>query len=224
MEIEAGSLRARLVGPDRAGPALALRAARFRGGASDTDAFDARCEHLLIEGQGGLMGAARVAIEDGAAMAHGYTGQFYDLSRFADRFARGLEIGRVCLVPGPADPDVPRLMLAALARLVELRGVDVLFGCTSFPADAAPLARLADRVAPADWLPAARASERRALEGTRGTVPPLMRAWLGLGARVSDHAVVDRDLGTVHVFTALPVATIPPARARLLTRMPTPAD
>jgi hypothetical protein len=37
-----------------------------------------------------------------------------------------------------------------------------------------------------------------------------------LGGWVSDHAVIDPDLDTLHVFTAVEVARIPPARARAL--------
>jgi putative hemolysin len=224
MEIAAGHLRARLVGADAAGSAFALRAARFRDGAPDRDAFDARAGHLLIEGAGGLLGCARVSVQGREDISRGYTSTFYDLTCFAARFGRALEVGRVCFAEGSADPDVPRIMLAALTRIVAREAVGVLYGCTSFPVDAAPLSRLVRAVAPADWAPARRALELRPLEGASGAVPPLMRAWLSLGAVVSDHAVVDRDLGTVHVFTALPVASIPPARARLLTGMLAPAD
>ncbi len=47
-------------------------------------------------------------------------------------------------------------------------------------------------------------------------LPPLLRTYLGMGGWVSDHAVIDRDLDTLHVFTAVEIAKIPPARARAL--------
>ena len=47
-------------------------------------------------------------------------------------------------------------------------------------------------------------------------MPPLLRTYLLMGGWVSDHAVVDRDLNTLHVFTGLEIRAIPPARARLL--------
>ena len=40
--------------------------------------------------------------------------------------------------------------------------------------------------------------------------------YLAMGGWVSDHAVVDRDLHTLHVFTGVEIARIPAARARLL--------
>ncbi|TFL19661.1 GNAT family N-acetyltransferase [Jannaschia formosa] len=219
MRIEAGTLRVRRVPLAEAGPALELRARVFRGGACDRDGFDARASHLIVERAGTALGAARLSVQGPGEVLRGYTAGFYGLEAFARAFPRALEVGRVCLAPGCADPDVPRLLLGAMAQVVERERVGVLHGCTSFPIDAAPLSRLAGREAPAAWAPVRRAAETRPLTGTAGTMPPLMRAWLGMGAVVSDHAVVDRDLGTVHVFTALPIAAIPPARARLLTGM-----
>ena len=54
-------------------------------------------------------------------------------------------------------------------------------------------------------------------------MPPLLRGYLTMGARVSDHAVIDRDLGTTHVFAGLPVADMPAPRRRLLAALLEPA-
>ncbi len=56
---------------------------------------------------------------------------------------------------------------------------------------------------------------RRAQAG----LPPLLRTYLLMGGWVSDHAVVDDQLGTLHVFTGLEIAAIPPARQRLLRQV-----
>jgi putative hemolysin len=47
-------------------------------------------------------------------------------------------------------------------------------------------------------------------------MPPLLRTYLMMGGWVSDHAVVDRVMNTLHVFTGLEIARIPPARKKLL--------
>jgi hypothetical protein len=47
-------------------------------------------------------------------------------------------------------------------------------------------------------------------------MPPLLRSYLVMGGWVSDHAVVDRDMNTLHVFTGVEVAAIPAARQRSL--------
>ncbi len=48
------------------------------------------------------------------------------------------------------------------------------------------------------------------------SLPPLLRTYLGMGGWVSDHAVVDRELETLHVFTCVEVDRIPAARAASL--------
>ncbi|MGR3710973.1 MAG: ornithine-acyl-ACP acyltransferase, partial [Alterinioella nitratireducens] len=50
-------------------------------------------------------------------------------------------------------------------------------------------------------------------------MPSLLRSYLMMGGRVSDHAVIDCDLGTLHVFTGLEIAAIPPARATRLRQI-----
>jgi putative hemolysin len=47
-------------------------------------------------------------------------------------------------------------------------------------------------------------------------MPPLLRSYLAMGGWVSDHAVVDTDLGTLHVFTGLEIRRVPQARALTL--------
>jgi len=40
-----------------------------------------------------------------------------------------------------------------------------------------------------------------------------------MGGWVSDHAVVDNDMNTLHVFTGVEIGAIPPARKRLLRQV-----
>jgi putative hemolysin len=220
MELQIGRWRVEVTGVERAAAALALRSRLFRAGAPDRDVWDAAARHLIVSGSDGVAACARLTLGD---PRRGYTGTFYDLDRFAAAFPRALEVGRVCIAPEVRDPDLPRLMLAIMARIVTGERAMALHGCASFPADGAGLCRLAGRVAPPAWRPDPRAQETVPLIGAPGPVPSILRGYLALGAAVSDHAVVDRDLGTRHVFVGLPVSAIPEGRARLLTGMLTPA-
>ena len=47
-------------------------------------------------------------------------------------------------------------------------------------------------------------------------MPPLLRSYLAMGGWVSDHAVIDRDLNTLHVLVVLEIDAIPSARAAAL--------
>ena len=232
LRVGAWRIRLRPWGPD-IGPAMALRAARFRGGADDRDAHDAAALHLTIARAGDAdrpSAYARLTRSDRAAMAAGYAARFYDLGPFAARHAPALEVGRVCL--DGADPDLPRLLLAALARALAAFDARALYGCASFPGIAPPaLALLRPHRAP-DWGPRRRSPDAIDLPAMRtGTgagagaavLPPLLRLYLALGAVVSDHAVIDRDLRTTHVLAMLPAARVAPARARRLQAMLAPA-
>lgn len=209
----------------------ALRAACFRGGVPDGDDFDARCRHVLIErgADTPLLGCFRLLSIPQGGIGVSYAAQFYDLTRLAQMPCAMLELGRFCIAPGQRDADILRLAWGALTRLVDDEGVGMLFGCSSFrgcdPASFGDaFALLSGRhLAPAALAPGVGAAETVPLGSVSGlparggkAVPPLLRTYLAMGGWVSDHAVVDRDLGTLHVFTGLEIAKVPPARARLL--------
>lgn len=236
MLLQQGAFRVRLAQDAQDFAAAAqLRGQRFGKGARarpDQDQFDPLCAHLMVEGPAGtLLGTARLRVVTGqAGFQSCYTAQHYDLGPLAQRFGRGLEIGRLCLAPDQAaGADVMRLLLAGVTRIGQAGAVQVLFGCASF--HGAEIARHADALAwlcarhlgPADLAPAWRAQAHLSLaalgpalpEGARG-VPALLRMYLALGGFVSDHAVIDRELDTLHVLVAVPVAHIPPARLQRL--------
>lgn len=144
-----------------------------------------------------------------------------------------VEVGRFCVHPEWKDPDILRVAWGALTRYVDETGVGMLFGCSSFMGtDTAPyedsFAMLRERhLAPKRWLPRVKAPDvfrfgrllRRRKPDARAAMagmPPLLRTYLMMGGWVSDHAVVDRQLNTLHVFTGLEIGAIPPRRAALL--------
>lgn len=208
--------------------ALNLRARCFRGGqGGDGDAHDASCRHLLIEtrDQGALAACFRFRIfATGSAVEDSYSARFYDLSPLAVVRQPMMELGRFCTDPDRRDPDLLRLAFACVVRLVDADAVAMLFGCSSFDgADPgrhrAALARLAPHLAPKALSPLRRAAEVAFFAPSESGVaplPPLLQSYLALGGWVSDHAVVDREMDTLHVFTGVEIAAIPAARARLM--------
>lgn len=215
-----------------------LRFAAFRGGEGiDSDAFDEICDHILIEdvSSGRVVACFRLLpLTDGREITRSYAAQFYELSALEAYEGRMVEMGRFCIHPAVKDPDVLRVAWAAMTRFVDETGTDLLFGCSSFWGCEAEgyldaFAMLQERhLAPKRWLPRVKAPDvfsfarrlRRKPDPKRAllTMPPLLRAYLAMGGWVSDHAVIDRDLGTLHVFTGLEIKGIPPTRARLLRR------
>jgi putative hemolysin len=224
--------------------AQALRARVFRpgrGAEADADAFDALCRHMLIEDRvtSELLSCFRILpLPAGAQIGQSYSAQFYDLSRLHAYASPMAEIGRFCIAPGVQDMDILRLAWGAVATVVDTSGARFLFGCSSFRGnDTAPyldaFALLRDsHLAPDEWRPGIKASPvfsfsenptetpdpMRALRA----IPPLLRSYLAMGGWVSDHAVIDRDLGTLHVFTGLDVDTVPEGRKKLLRAVAQP--
>ncbi|MBA3911500.1 MAG: ornithine-acyl-ACP acyltransferase [Rhodobacter sp.] len=229
-----GGLVARLAeGPADLDRVMAFRRAAFpRVSGQEEDAQDALSAHVIVEGAGGgaMLGYFRVMLFGwGAGLEQGYAARFYDVGPLSG-YARPIaEMGRFCVAAGGVQPDVLRLAWGAMTRLVDEGQAGLLVGCTSFRgADwvlhRAGLALLAEgHLGPAEHRPGRRAAEvvdypalvgpvrdrRVALAG----LPPLLRTYLGMGGWVSDHAVVDRELDTLHVFTCVEVDRVPRARA-----------
>ena len=201
----------------------------------DTDRFDAICTHMLIEDveTGDLVCCFRILVmETCCDVSRSYSGQFYDLSGLEKFTGPVLEMGRFCVDPERKDPDILRLAWAALTECVDRSGARMLFGCASFQGtdptlykDSFALLR-ARYLAPVRWAPGIKAREvfrfsvppydKPAQGKALGQTPPLMRGYLAMGAWVSDHAVIDRALNTLHVFTGLEIDAIPPQRKKLL--------
>ena len=205
------------------------------GHSPDSDPFDALCTHVLVTdiNSGQLVCCFRILeLPDGAQIERSYSAQFYELSPLKQVPGRMIEIGRFCIHPHYPDPDILRLAWAALTRHVDAQGVEMLFGCSSFKGtDRNPyldtFAMLKDsHLAPAQWRPMVKAQQvfrfaarlrrrpdrRKALQA----MPPLLRTYLMMGGWVSDHAVIDKQMDTLHVFTGLEISAIPDARKKLL--------
>lgn len=231
--LERGKFRARRgVGTDDLRRAQALRHLCFRGGPGlDVDAYDGCCDHYLIEDiDGRLQGCFRVLrLCSGALIHESYSARHYDLAGLASYPLPMLELGRFCIHPKARDPDILRLGWGVLTRLVDHDGVGMIFGCSSFrgvdPAQHGEALALlcAHHLGPPERAPGRRAAQVVALRATphdprraQAGLPPLLRSYLAMGGWVSDHAVIDHDLGTLHVFTGLDIATVPQARAHAL--------
>ncbi len=223
------------IGPGDVETCQRLRGASFLPGAEglDCDAFDPLCQHVMIEDwqTGHLVCCYRfMLLPDAAAVARSYAAQHYDLSALAAQNRPMMEMGRFCIAGGRLDADIIRMAWGALAQFVTQHEIEVLFGCSSFsgtdPAaylDAFELLRrkyaapsnLAPRPHAMDIVPFA-PHEPFDRVAALAQLPPLLRSYLSMGGWVSDHAVVDHQLQTLHVFTALDVAAVPNARVKSL--------
>lgn len=202
----------------------------------DADSLDNEFQHMLVEdaATGQLVCCFRfLQLSGGVEIPRSYSAQFYNLSALEQFDGPMVEMGRFCIHPETYDPDVLRIAWAAMTRFVDEAGIEMLFGCSSFigtepAAHTEAFAMLKERhLAPPRWLPRVKAPKvfrfARALrlrkpdpKQAMAAMPPLLRSYLAMGGWVSDHAVVDPALHTMHVFTGVEIRAIPPARKRLL--------
>ncbi len=220
--------------------AQALRHLAFHGSdtALDADEYDVICNHILVEERksGTLVSCFRMLpLADGNEISRSYSAQFYELSALEAFEGSMVEMGRFCIHPDWTDPDILRVAWAAMTSYVDDHDVEMLFGCSSFKGTNTDpyldsFAVLRDKhLAPKRWVPlikapkvfqyAARLRRKPDMNRAQLRMPPLLRTYLMMGGWVSDHAVVDNDMNTLHVFTGLEIKAIPPARKRLLRAM-----
>ncbi|WP_323783036.1 GNAT family N-acetyltransferase [Thalassovita sp.] len=213
-----------------------LRYLSFHGAEGvDSDRFDPICTHILVEEirTGRLVCCFRVLpLTGGKEIGRSYSAQYYELSGLQDFTGPMVEMGRFCIHPEIKDADILRVAWGAMTRYVDENNVEMLFGCSSFHGtdeqeylDAFGV--LKERhLAPKRWLPRVKAPQvfrfgqklRRKPDAKKAMLrmPPLLRTYLLMGGWVSDHAVVDPQMNTLHVFTGLEIKAIPPTRKRLL--------
>lgn len=217
-----------------------FRGLYFRGGALDFDEFDEIAIHGLLRKSedDALVAVFRMLpVLDTSSFFQSYSARFYDLTQLSRFAPTSLELGRFCIDPKyRLDPDVMRLAWAYITKTVLEREISLLFGCSSFagtapkPYEDAFRLLAARHLLPESHQIAPKAPRRYEFASNLSVddiniakahreMPPLLRSYLLLGGYVSDHAVIDDDLSTLHVFTCVDVAQIPPARRRFFVDM-----
>ena len=204
----------------------------------DVDEFDALCQHVLIENleTEKLICCYRILkFDTGKNISSSYSSQFYDLKVIENFTEPMIEVGRFCIDPEENDPSVVLTAWAALAQIVVHNQTELLFGCSSFEGIEKEkyfdsFALLRDRyMAPDHWRPKIKAAQvfcyskdliykvdkKKALLN----MPPLLKTYLSMGAWVSDHAVVDLNMKTLHLFTGMEISKIPKSRKKFLLNL-----
>lgn len=188
----------------------------------DFDRFDDRCDHLLAldlsrgSGPEGVVGVYRLIRPEAAVACGGfYTASEYDISPLLANGGSLLELGRSCVDPAYRSRGAMQLLWRGLAGYVFHYGIEVMFGCASFPTPnpddhALPLTYLRrNHLAPTELRPHARAELYVEMErlpdetvnprAALAELPPLIKGYLRLGGFVGDGAVVDPQFGTTDV-------------------------
>ncbi|GAB20799.1 hypothetical protein GOEFS_132_00300 [Gordonia effusa NBRC 100432] len=183
----------------------------------DADRFDEFCDHLLArdEETGDLVGCSRLLPPPGAIAAGGwYSAEEFDLGELDVIRSQTVEMGRACVAGDQRSGSVTALMWAALLDYLTQTDYRYLMGCVSVPLDGAAVrgggarnSRGVDLRGIRDTLATDHAAPWRAhplrqpiIDGTplndieppaKVVVPPLMRGYLRLGAKVCGDPAID---------------------------------
>jgi putative hemolysin len=184
----------------------------------DADAFDAACDHLIVEDtdSGEVVGTYRLQTGVRAAREIGYyCAREFDLAPFESERARIGELGRACIAARHRRLAVLKLLWGGIAEWADAQGVRFLIGCSSFTSQderigAAAWRTLAPALAPPAWrtspVQAFRCALDRAAPGSVA-IPKLLGAYLALGAKVCGPPAIDREFRTIDVLTWIDLAS-----------------
>lgn len=201
----------------------------------DLDRYDPYCRHLLVSDQATrqVVASTRLLTEEGARAAGGfYSGGEFEMSAIGGLPGRILEIGRTCVHPAYRGSAAIGVLWSGIAELVLREGHDYLIGCASVPMDdggynaAAVMERLRGRYLTGDALRVQPKLPLPALDisKTAAKLPPLVKAYVSLGARVAGEACWDQDFNVADLFMLLKVSDLAPRYARHFLKRPSAAE
>jgi putative hemolysin len=192
----------------------------------DVDRFDEHCDHLLVreDNSGELVGCYRMLSPTGAVAAGGlYTATEFDIQALDPLRPSLVEMGRAVVRNDHRNGAVVLLMWAGILAYVDRYGYEYVTGCVSVPING----DAGDGESPGSQIRGVRDFVRRrhsaapryrvhphrpvVIDGrtlddipapARPVIPPLMRGYLRLGARICGEPAHDADFG-VGDFPAL---------------------
>lgn len=184
----------------------------------DTDRYDPLCDHMIvvdslsdrIVGTYRLLPGARV--EGGIGY---YSETEFEMSAFHALRGNKLELGRACVHRDFRGSSVLNLMWAAIAQYVEVYDIHYLFGCGSIhsinpktiSAIHAYLKRFMTdetlRVSPLKRIPGFQHVDCYDKQEIAGSIPPLLLAYLRLGAQIAGEPALDEQFGVADFLVIL---------------------
>lgn len=193
----------------------------------DGDEYDGDCHHLVVRDahSGSVVGCTRLITDEQAAAGRGfYSASEFELDPILQIAGRRLEIGRTCIAPDYRQGPAIAVLWSGLAGFIHLHGFSHVFGCASFPLGEQDLqaAAIMNRLRRQFMAPAhLHVRPRQPLrvgplsdEVLDAPLPPLLRAYVRLGAKVCGEPYRDADFGVADVLMLLRVEELNPAYSR----------
>jgi putative hemolysin len=186
----------------------------------DEDVFDPYCDHLVVtdEATGEVLGTYRILSGLTAKRLGGfYSDQEFDLTRLAHLRDRTVELGRSCVHPDHRSGGVIASLWAGLAQYMRQHGYEYIIGCASMSmADggrsaASAYARLAEKhQSPAEYrvFPRCPLPLHDLDRSLSPVLPPLIKAYLRVGAWVCGEPSWDPDFNTADLLMMLSLSRV----------------
>lgn len=191
----------------------------------DVDRFDTFCDHIVVRDRasGAAVGCYRLLPPEGArALGGPYTATEFDLDGLAPILPGAVELGRACVHPDHRSGAVSGLLWSGILRYLSMTDHSWLVGCVSVPMQSAPDERPGANVRAVRDLVRARYAHdlqwqvrpHRPVQvdgcgldeiepAARAVLPPLLRAYLRIGARVCGEPAHDPEFGVADFVVLL---------------------
>jgi putative hemolysin len=183
------------------------------------DHYDTFCQHLLVIDQQNeqLVASTRILTRAAAQAAGGfYSENEFDLAMLAQLHGDVMEIGRTCVHPEHRNGSTIGMLWQGLADFMTQNRISFLFGSASIPMHDGGLAARSImqelrsdfmskdelRVTPKLALPE---PEAALPSGKKTRMPPLLKAYMRLGAQICGEPCWDPAFGCADIFILLDV-------------------
>ena len=191
----------------------------------DHDEFDMYCDHLLVrEAESGrVVGTYRILPPHRREqIGRLYSESEFDLARLGNLRSSLIEVGRSCVAPEHRTGSAILMLWAGLAQYMRKGNYRHLIGCASAPlADGGMQAaglrdKLQDYLAPQEYrvFPHLPFPHERIARPAKVEMPPLIKGYLRLGAKICGEPAWDPDFNTADFLIWLSLDSMSPRYAR----------
>lgn len=201
-------------------------------GGIDRDRFDPYCHHILVTDQetGEVIATTRILLGKDAAVTGGfYSEDEFDLQRLKANPGVFAEMGRTCVHEDYRASAALGMLWGGIARLLQQHDVDYIIGCASISMldggrkawqvaqrlQGEYMADVCFRTQPRRTLPHLASHERLAPDVE---IPPLIRAYMRLGARVCGPPCWDPSFRCADLLVLLEVERLAASYVRRFMR------
>ena len=185
----------------------------------EEDEWDEVAFHVVVvdnKNDNEVVGTIRLVSNESLTQGQSfYTEHAFNLDGLLNHYEKSLELSRACVSPEGRGGAILMLLWKFTMQFIEQNDYDVLFGCASFHGtkyqehteilsylydknlatpELMPIVKdSVESIAIADIMTEAESGKKR------GKVPTMLRGYLKVGARISDHAVIDPVFNTTFV-------------------------